>query len=78
MESLIPPGPNYADWSAINSGDGKIVVYKEDQGSWSAAAQIEGAHGVCEINHVCWAYKGENEEVIVSTGEDGSVRVWTI
>ena len=59
-------------------GDGKIVVYIEDQGSWSVLAQIERAHGVSEINHVCWAHMGDNQEVIVSTAEDGSVKVWAI
>ena len=58
-------------------GDGKIVVYNENQGSWSVLAQLEGTYGVSEINHVCWAYRNENEEVIVSTGEDGSVKIWT-
>lgn len=57
-------------------GDGKIVIYTESGGVWSVLAQIEGAHGVSEINHVCWAYRGENQEVIVSTSEDGSVKMW--
>ncbi|CAF9920609.1 MAG: Cytosolic iron-sulfur protein assembly protein [Heterodermia speciosa] len=59
-------------------GDGKIVVYIEDQGSWSVLAENDGAHGVSEINHVCWAHMGDNREVIVSTAEDGSVKVWAI
>ena len=58
-------------------GDGKIVIYKEMQRSWSIEARIEIAHGVSEINHVCWAHRDENEEVIVSTSEDGSVKVWS-
>lgn len=61
-----------------SGGDGKIVVYSEDKGTWSVLAQIEGAHGVSEINHVCWAQRSEDQEVIVSTGEDGSVKMWTI
>lgn len=59
-------------------GDGRIVVYIEDQGFWSVLAQHEGAHGVSEINHVCWAHMDDNQEVIVSTAEDGSVKVWAI
>lgn len=51
---------------------------------WVAIAEIEGAHGVFEINHVCWAKrydkgrKGDDEEVIVSTGDDGEVKMWSI
>ena len=51
---------------------------------WVVLAEIEGAHGVFEINHVCWARRAdkgkrsEQEEVIVSTGDDGLVRVWTL
>lgn len=64
---------------ASAGGDGKIVVYKEqERGAWTVFAQVEEAHDVSEVNHVCWARKSEEEEVIVSTGEDGAVKVWTI
>ena len=59
-------------------GDGKIIVYKEEEGAWSVLVHIDGAHDVSEINHVCWARKSENQEVIISTGEDGAVKVWTV
>ncbi|KAI9872627.1 MAG: Cytosolic iron-sulfur protein assembly protein [Pleopsidium flavum] len=51
---------------------------------WFVVAEIDGAHGVFEINHVCWARRADKgkrsdeEEVIVSTGDDGIVRVWTL
>lgn len=51
---------------------------------WVVVAEIEGAHDVFEINHVCWARRcdkgkrSEDEEVILSTGDDGEVRVWTL
>ncbi|KAF2809336.1 cytosolic iron-sulfur protein assembly protein 1 [Mytilinidion resinicola] len=51
---------------------------------WVVVAEIEGAHDVFEINHVCWAKRydkgkrSEDEEVIVSTGDDGEVKVWTL
>lgn len=54
---------------------------------WKIIAQIEGAHGVFEINHVAWARKPkgkensggtEEEELIVTTGDDGSVKVWEL
>ncbi|KAF2759808.1 WD40 repeat-like protein [Pseudovirgaria hyperparasitica] len=73
--------------------DGMIVVYKEqwksgaeeDVGTeWTVVASIEAAHGVFEVNHVVWAKRwdkgrrSEDEEVIVSTGDDGEVKVWTL
>lgn len=56
---------------------------------WAIIAQIEGAHGVFEVNHVAWVSrrdkKGESsvrdagrEELIVTTGDDGTVKVWTL
>ncbi|MCJ1403075.1 Cytosolic iron-sulfur protein assembly protein [Xylographa trunciseda] len=51
---------------------------------WMVIAEIEGAHGVFEINHVCWAPRADrgksrdDEEVILSTGDDGVVKVWIL
>ena len=53
---------------------------------WVVVAQTEGAHGVFEVNHVAWAPRRdknggsnpEQEEVIVTTGDDGTVKVWTL
>ena len=51
---------------------------------WIVLAQLDGAHGVFEINHVCWAQRADQnkrsteEEVIISTGDDGVVKVWTL
>ena len=50
---------------------------------WVVLARLNNAHGVFEINHVQWARRAdkgkrsEDEEVIVSTGDDGVVKVWT-
>ncbi|KAK3044190.1 hypothetical protein LTS18_001934, partial [Coniosporium uncinatum] len=44
---------------------------------WVVLAEIEGAHDVFEINHVCWAKrrdrerKSYDEEMILTTGDDG-------
>lgn len=52
--------------------------------SWKILAEIEDAHGVFEVNHVCWAKRFDrarrsgNEEVIISTGDDGEVKVWIL
>jgi len=51
---------------------------------WVVVAELEDAHDVFEINHVCWAPRYDNgkrvegEEVIVSTGDDGEVKVWSL
>lgn len=51
---------------------------------WVAVAEFENAHDVFEINHVVWAKRrdagrrSDDEEIIVSTGDDGEVRVWTL
>jgi cytosolic iron-sulfur protein assembly protein CIAO1 len=52
--------------------------------TWQIIAQVSGAHDDYEINHVCWARRQdpgkqqEDEEVILSTGDDGVVRVWAL
>lgn len=51
---------------------------------WVVVAELFSAHDVFEVNHVCWATRSdkgkrsEDEEVIVSTGDDGEVKVWTL
>jgi len=75
-------------------GDGKVVIYEEVvkgrssvggpiEREWVVVGEKEGAHGPYEVNHVTWSgrwdggRKGE-EEMIVSTGDDGVVRAWVI
>lgn len=51
---------------------------------WIVVAIIEGAHEEYEVNHVCWATRRDKdkrwdgEEALVSTGDDGDVRIWTL
>ncbi|KAK4959530.1 Cytosolic iron-sulfur protein assembly protein, partial [Elasticomyces elasticus] len=51
---------------------------------WIVLAELEAAHDVFEVNHVCWAKRSDkgkrsdDEEIIVSTGDDGEVKVWTL
>lgn len=50
---------------------------------WVVVAELYSAHDVFEINHVVWAAradkgKREGEEVILSTGDDGEVKVWVL
>lgn len=58
--------------------------YKLHKMKWVVVALVEAAHDEFEINHVCWAERRdrerrfEGEEVIVSTGDEGDVRIWTL
>ncbi|PYH95873.1 WD40 repeat-like protein [Aspergillus ellipticus CBS 707.79] len=52
---------------------------------WVIATVLTGAHGIYEINHVAWAKRADRgrdeskeEEVLVTTADDGSVKVWTV
>ncbi|KXL47658.1 MAG: hypothetical protein FE78DRAFT_88057 [Acidomyces sp. 'richmondensis'] len=54
-----------------------------DLTEWIVVAELENAHDVFEVNHVTWATRADKdkkaeEEVIVSTGDDGEVKVWTL
>lgn len=53
--------------------------------SWGVIAVIDGAHGIYEINHVAWAKRadrgrvaGQDQEVLITTADDGSVKVWAL
>ena len=75
-------------------GDGTVVVYEEiwvsegDATEWIIIAQMDAAHGVFEVNHTVWTSKrapgqggkviGDGEERIISTGDDGCVKVWAL
>ncbi|KAJ5248686.1 hypothetical protein N7468_000137 [Penicillium chermesinum] len=50
---------------------------------WVILAVVNGAHGIYEINHVAWAKRADRgssdgEEVLITTADDGSVKVWTL
>ncbi|KAI9676801.1 MAG: Cytosolic iron-sulfur protein assembly protein [Trizodia sp. TS-e1964] len=69
----------------VSSGsDGRIVVYEEVGTEWVVKREVEAAHGVWEVNHVCWAGRWDRgkgsgeEEVVVSTGDDGVVKLWCL
>ncbi|KAL8827288.1 MAG: hypothetical protein Q9170_007074 [Blastenia crenularia] len=49
--------------------------------SWRVVAECDCAHGVFEINHVAWAkakVDGSQQEVIMTTGDDGEVKIWKV
>jgi cytosolic iron-sulfur protein assembly protein CIAO1 len=81
----IVAAAEHADVSDVNGTDSAVEsTDNSNLTEWSIVAEIDGAHDVFEINHVCWARrwdKGrrrEDEEVIISTGDDGEVKIWTL
>ncbi|KAL5120112.1 Cytosolic iron-sulfur protein assembly protein [Pleosporales sp. CAS-2024a] len=67
--------------------EANAVVADETQQSateWLVVAELYSAHHVFEINHVTWAKRAdlnkryEGEEVLISTGDDGEVKVWAL
>lgn len=53
---------------------------------WIVIAKIESAHDVFEVNHVAWAPRPtskdnihtDQEDMIITTGDDGVVNVWSL
>ncbi|KAK0277217.1 Cytosolic iron-sulfur protein assembly protein [Friedmanniomyces endolithicus] len=74
-------GPDMEDITAkkLHGSDGHTGGVTE----WIVVAEIDNAHDVFEVNHVVWAPRAdkgkrfEDEEVLVSTGDDGEVKIWT-
>lgn len=63
---------------------GRTSVGGAIEKKWVILGSIEGAHGPYEINHVTWCTrfdagrKEDEEEMIVTTGDDGVVRAWAV
>jgi cytosolic iron-sulfur protein assembly protein CIAO1 len=61
--------------------DGQRPAQAETE--WVILADIDSAHDVFEVNHITWAARADKdkrydgEEVLISTGDDGEVKVWT-
>ncbi|KAJ5622842.1 hypothetical protein N7490_011447 [Penicillium lividum] len=74
-ERIVHPDADAMD----TESEGKAPLQTE----WSILAVVNGAHGIYEINHAAWAKRAdrgavEDEEVLVTTADDGSVKVWTL
>jgi cytosolic iron-sulfur protein assembly protein CIAO1 len=77
------PAQDVEDLSANNISANGAENLDGSLTEWVVVAEVENAHDVFEINHVVWAPRAdkgkrwEDEEVVVSTGDDGEVKVWT-
>jgi WD40 repeat protein len=55
-----------------------------NKGPWKIVAEFEGTHGVYEVNNVQWSKrfdkdkKGNDDEIILSVGDDGEVNIWEL
>ena len=64
--------------------DGTNGTIEPSLTEWYVAAQLEGAHDVYEVNHICWSKRwdsgkrNDDEEIIISTGDDGEVKAWSL
>ncbi|KAI9761139.1 MAG: hypothetical protein M4579_001186 [Chaenotheca gracillima] len=91
----------WADGAGPSGNSEEMDTASDGQSSrtkWTVVSEREAAHGVFEINHVCWAKRFDgkyrqrkrqrdgddpvevklDEEMIVSTGDDGAVRAWVV
>ncbi|KAG7665847.1 CIA1 [[Candida] subhashii] len=89
QESILPQAHKYpiysVAWSSVTGkvatagSDGKIVVYKESNGEWEIESSHESSHGVHEINCIIWTkLDKEEEEVLITAGDDGCINFWKV
>lgn len=63
---------------------GRTSVGGEIERKWEVVGACKGGHGPYEINHVAWCTRydagrtKDDEEMIITTGDDGYVRAWVI
>jgi WD40 repeat protein len=63
---------------------GRTKVGGEIETAWVILGVLAGGHGPYEINCVTWCMRfdpgrrGDDEEMVITTGDDGSVRAWSI
>lgn len=73
---------NRAD-AALETGESKLGS-SNPLTEWVVIAEAENAHDVFEVNNVVWATRAdkgrrfEDEEVVITTGDDGEVKVWVL
>ena len=80
------PSPSH-DSEAAEGTDEKEDTEKvpEKSREWKVITKTEAAHGPYEVNHITWCPrfdsvlpKNEGEEMLVTTGDDGTVRPWRV
>ena len=82
-ETLMANGSSIKDGTTFTNVADDTTNSSKEATEWVVIAEMEGGHGVFEVNHVCWAPRADrnkkpDEEIIVSSGDDGVVKVWTL
>ncbi|THH10603.1 hypothetical protein EW145_g1189 [Phellinidium pouzarii] len=69
-------------WLASTGSDGKINVWhirkRDDTIQSEMIASMQDAHGVSDVNCISWCPRKGYEDLLATTGDDQSVRVWRI
>ncbi|KAF8122718.1 WD40-repeat-containing domain protein [Boletus edulis] len=75
-------------WIASTGSDGKINVWEISESpqrdgaratlSSRLVASVSSAHGVYDVNSVQWCPRSGLEELLATTADDGSVRIWRL
>jgi WD40 repeat protein len=71
-------------WRSATGQEVKAELPFKSFTEWKVVALLDGGHGVYEINHVCWTKRRDrgrrrdDEEIIISTGDDGEVKAWLL
>lgn len=71
-------------WREPTPGESAEAAEEPSLTEWVVVGEVEGAHDVFEINHVAWTKRrdkvrrNDSEEIIISTGDDGEVKLWIL
>ncbi|TFK41587.1 WD40-repeat-containing domain protein [Crucibulum laeve] len=70
----------YLGWIASTGGDGSVRVWELNKKAHRGAliAHMPSAHGVHDVNTVTWCPREGYEDLLATTGDDGSTRVWKV
>ncbi|KZO92040.1 WD40 repeat-like protein [Calocera viscosa TUFC12733] len=76
-------GSGELGWLASGAGDGRINIWHMSRTPDAAIqarliATQENSHGVSDVNAVAWCPRAGCANLLGSTGDDGSLRVWQI
>ena len=80
----ITNGEQAPDASVYRENEAQVNTVRIPEATeWVVIAELDSAHDVFEVNHVTWAKradrgKHDDEEIVVSTGDDGGVKVWAL
>lgn len=73
------------DLAMSNSVDGHASTPAPGSANWELLTTMPNAHGPFEVNHVTWCTRYDagserrgEEEMLVTTGDDGIVRAWQV